>query len=328
MKTGTCFRGILFILLSTISSTLAPAQVREAWTARFRDPGGMGDVPQGMVLTPDGVVVVGLSQYPDGINQVMTLKYSFDGRLLWQVPYRSGPSNFTYTVRLAGDGAGGVYVAAMTSTNRSVDGSQILVLLNFDAEGRLSRLSRLGSALAARPSALKVDASGNVLLHGTLGTSTGTVYLTIKFDPAGQLLWSRDYAGPARQDEAGQMTLDAMGNVYVTGRSPASNAINDVATLKYALDGTRLWVRRFAAADPLASDAGRDLAIDGDNNLYVAGGGDLGFLTLRYTTEGEQVWSASRTNELGTSPADFIAVDGRRSFGCGHGNIGDYLVPD
>ena len=33
-------------------------------------------------------------------------------------------------------------------------------------------------------------------------------------------------------------------------------------------------------------------------------------MTLRYTTEGEQVWSASRTNELGSSPADFIAVDG------------------
>lgn len=287
----------------------ASAQVRDGWTARYRAPDGIGDVPYGLALVADGAVVIGLSQYPDALNELVVLKYSSDGRFLWKVLYRSGPANFTYAAQVVADRTGGVYVALMAATNRWIDGSQTLVMLNVDPAGHLSPLARIGPSSATRPTALKLDRSGNVLVHGTLGTVTGTVYSTLKFAPTGQLLWSREYAGPARQDYASQMTLDAADNIYVTGRSPGTNAINDVATIKYAPDGTPLWVRRYASPDPLASDVGRDLALDQDQNLLVAGGGTAGFLTLRYTSDGQPSWTGSVTNELGDGPANFIAVD-------------------
>ncbi len=310
MKSLPLLRRAAFLLVFTVNTPFVSAQVREEWTARYRTPDALSDVPQALALTPGGPLVATLSQFKDGTSLATVLQYAQDGHLRWTVPYRSGTNGYIYQdIRLVADRDGGAYLAAFASTNRAVDGSQILSVLHIEAGGGMTEFARLGPALAVRPSALILDRLGNVLVHGTLGTSTGLVYLTLKFDPAGQLRWARDYAGPARQDQAGKMVVDGEGNVYVTGRSPAANQINDIATLKYSPDGTRLWVQRFGAEDPLASDSGRDLVLDGSNSVTVAGGGDLGFVTLRYSLAGERLWMANRTNEIGSGPAEFIAAD-------------------
>ena len=64
-----------------------------------------------------------------------------------------------------------------------------------------------------------VDNSGNVYVAGTSrGSGTLNDYATIKYDSAGQRQWVALYNQPDHPDEQlNAMTIDASGNVYVTG---------------------------------------------------------------------------------------------------------------
>jgi len=71
------------------------------------------------------------------------------------------------------------------------------------------------------PVAMAVDASGNVYVTGTSdGSGTYGDYATVKYDSSGTALWVARYNGPENgEDNARAVTVDASGNVYVTGAS-------------------------------------------------------------------------------------------------------------
>src|SRR5688572_28735960 len=92
---------------------------------------------------------------------------------------------------------------------------------------------------------IAVDASGNVYVTGSTGFFTESDYATIKYYPAGVMLWEARYNGPRNAlDEAWALTLDADGNVYVTGASTGLSSL-DYATIKYNSAGVLQWVARF-----------------------------------------------------------------------------------
>src|SRR4051812_32704539 len=65
------------------------------------------------------------------------------------------------------------------------------------------------------------DHSDNVYVTGySTGATTGKDMLTIKYDPSGNILWSRLYNGSNNGgDYSFSIAVDNSGNVYVTGRS-------------------------------------------------------------------------------------------------------------
>ena len=62
----------------------------------------------------------------------------------------------------------------------------------------------------------------------------------VKYDPAGQRLWSRRYAGAGGQlDSPVAIKTDANGNVYVFGTEFGGySSWYNLVTIKYAPDGT------------------------------------------------------------------------------------------
>src|SRR5438552_1099487 len=60
-------------------------------------------------------------------------------------------------------------------------------------------------------------------------------------------IWASRYDFSGNTDKSNAMTVDAAGNVYVTGASRSSGIYTeDIATNKYNSSGTLLWSRRFA----------------------------------------------------------------------------------
>jgi len=88
-------------------------------------------------------------------------------------------------------------------------------------------------------------------------------------------------------NQAVKMTLDSAGNIYVVGFSQNTNNQLGYGTIKYAPNGTQLWVARYDSTNyPTATPAG--LALDGSNNVAVTGGA----LTVKYDSNGNQLWTA------------------------------------
>jgi hypothetical protein len=135
---------------------------------------------------------------------------------------------------------------------------------------------------------IAVDNSGNIYVSGgSEGIGTSTDYATIKYASDGTELWVARYNGPANSyDTAYAIAVDNSGNIYVTGQSAGSSTAADYATVKYAPDGTELWVARYnGPAD--YSDVAVDIALDDSDNIYVTGlsygsGNSYDYATVKY----------------------------------------------
>jgi hypothetical protein len=155
-----------------------------------------------------------------------------------------------------------------------------------------------GSGMENAGYAVATDKSGNVFVAGSTSENGNNVdFVTLKYSPAGALLWRRFYAGPgSNADRAFGVTVDSSGNAIVTGLRPdAGYTAFSFVTLKYSTNGALLWTRSFPAGyvdwfslKPIG------VAVDYEDNIVVWGTKanssappyDRDFVTLKYSAAG------------------------------------------
>jgi hypothetical protein len=122
-----------------------------------------------------------------------------------------------------------------------------------------------------RASSIAIGPSGHIYITGyTMGSGSGD-YLTIKYRPDGDTVWTRRYNGIGNgYDFSNWVTVDDEENVYVTGYSRALSYQNDIATVKYDSSGTQLWVALFNGSGNY-NDEGHKVVADNSGYVYVAG---------------------------------------------------------
>jgi hypothetical protein len=127
-------------------------------------------------------------------------------------------------------------------------------------------------------------------------------YTTIKYNAAGVQQWVAAYDGPGNSfDEANALTVDAAGNVYVTGGSRVNFFIpEDFATVKYNTAGEQQWVARYDGPGN-SFDFATDIALDPIGNVYVIGQ-STGIGTLYDYTTIKYEQSAPITTRQDTRP--------------------------
>ena len=122
--------------------------------------------------------------------------------------------------------------------------------------------------------AMTVDANGYVYVTGPSdgGRNASIDYATVKYNGAtGQQIWAARYNGPGNgEDWPNAITVDAAGNVYVTGRSVGNGTNADYATVKYDANGNQKWVARYNSPGN-RNDNAKAIAIDPKGNVIVTG---------------------------------------------------------
>jgi hypothetical protein len=253
-----------------IASAPLPAQVVQSWIATYGSTVRGGDQASALAVDPSGnVYVSGRS-----LGVYATVKYDRDGRELW-VARRpaSEPADFGPSV-VAVDCDGNSYVAAFD------EGITFL----YDASGN-ALWTHLPLGVFEHATAVLVDGAGDVYV-------AGIPLAVIKYDPAGNVLWTWRYpyrASPPR-NTAAALAADDAGYVYLLEAGGGGR------TVKLDADGYAAWSRRYDAGTetPLSFFIPRAIAADRAGGAYVAGleraGGVGRFLTLRNSSAGELLW--------------------------------------
>lgn len=127
--------------------------------------------------------------------------------------------------------------------------------------------------------------------------------------------WTAKYSGTGNNvDIPTAMTMDASGNIYVTGQTMLSGNAQAYGTVKYNSSGVQQWLATYSGTDA-ANEMAKSIAVDAAGNVYVTGysattGAALDIATVKYNSAGVQQW-AVRYNGSGNAfdEGTKVAVD-------------------
>jgi hypothetical protein len=209
------------------------------WTNRYNSPGNSYDQATAVAVDRSGNVFVTGRSY----GSYATLKYSSSGTALWTNAAAGGPGT---AVALVLDGSGNVFV---TGDSHYHIGDSIYETWKYSSPGVALWTKYYFQDFidpVDYPTALAVDASGNVFVTGhSTRFSDPSSYATVAWSGAGVPLWTNRYRGPGNtNDVATAVAVDRSGNVFVTGYSSGSGSSYDYATIKYSAIPPSLTIAR------------------------------------------------------------------------------------
>ena len=285
------------------------------WEKTYDGPAHGFDEPSAIAVDDSGVYVTGKSENTNTGDDILTIKYDFDGNedLNWPARY-DGPSHL-------GDGANamalsGNYLFIGGYVHRgNVTKHADFVVVKYD---KLSGeelwdetydSTRNGNDIIT---ALAADKPGNVYVTGKSQESdkkldTSHDFLTLKYNDSGVLLWEARDDGPGFGDD--EPTAIALWenpsspddvHVYVTGLTGSGIGAaytTDYYTVKYDADGNPLWANGMAYGKVNGNDASYSIDLDSDENVYITGNsaGSIGpiFATVKYNKDGVFKWATT-----------------------------------
>ena len=169
-----------------------------------------------------------------------------------------------------------------------------------------------------------VDANNDVIVTGSNGTSNAAAYYTVKYNGStGAALWTNITKPTAGIDTAYGVAVDANNDVIVTG-SNGTSGDTVYYTVKYnGSTGAALWTN--ITNPSTGTDIAYDVAVDGNNDVIVAGRNGSYFFTVKYNgTNGALLWANTTTTG---STVYGVAVDGNNDvIVTGNSNSGYYTV--
>lgn len=288
------------------------AQITEEWIATYEDGAWH---PHMAIDDMENVYIAGSYVYLDTIydslvflKDYVAIKYNATGEEQWVVFY-DGPAGLDdWATDIAVDGAGNVYVTGTcradtflrhfhwTTVKYSPLGNEqwIKTFEGFGVEETYARC-------------MELDSEGNIFIAGRSNKKEGETldydFTLVKYDSAGNELWSTSYVDPkSYREDIYAMAVDDSDNVYITGMNSSDGNGWDWLTVKYDNDGEEQWAVRYdggSTVSYLNSDIPSDMTVDRFGNVYVTGrkqkemlDNQNDCLTIKYSSYGVEQWQA------------------------------------
>jgi hypothetical protein len=216
----------------------------------------------------NNIVVTGYSE-TNWKTGCLTVKYDSAGNVLWADTISDSTNNRAYGVAIDNSGnivitgsyGGSINTARFFTVKYSQNGNILWNNIYPVNDNPGSDCSACGIAM---------DSTQNIIITGSYvpGTSMYWDWVTIKYDSAGNVLWT-DTVNSGLADIAQSVAIEGSNNIVITGFcAPTYDVAYDVLTIKYDLSGNILWGDTI---DIKHLDFGNSLAIDKSGNIIIAG---------------------------------------------------------
>ncbi len=172
-----------------------------------------------------------------------------------------------------------------------------LIILSAQAQVTQQWASRYNGTGNSRDNASKVlvdKFTGSVFVSGKSNASGNDDIVTVKYNSAGVQQWIKIYNSEFNKDDSfGDMVLDNLGNLIVTGSSIGSSF--DCITIKYDYNGNKIWSKRYSGIGT-SFDQGKVVTTDGQGGIIVTGISSNDIVTLKYSYGGTLEWMQRYNN--------------------------------
>ncbi|MBW4588836.1 SBBP repeat-containing protein [Aetokthonos hydrillicola Thurmond2011] len=266
----------------------------DVWLAKYDSSGVQKWLQQFGTSTDDGsngitvdnsgnVYVTGyttgaLGGASNGNTDAWVAKYDNNGAQKWLK--QLGTSGDDESNSVAVDSAGNVYITGYTEEGLGGgnSGKSDAWVAKYDSNGTQKWVKQLGTSEKDQSNSVAVDSTGNVYItgdtEGALGgpNSGNSDAWVAKYDNNGVQKWLKQI-GTSGKDGANGVTVDSIGNVYISGSSNGSLAGNnaggyDAWIVAYDSNGAAVRKRQLSTS---ADDQLYSVTVDNNGNVYITG---------------------------------------------------------
>ena len=145
---------------------------------------------------------------------------------------------------------------------------------------------------------ITVDSTGNIYCSGrTNSFGEGNFdFALVKYDSEGNKLWNTTWGG-SDNDYGQDLMVGTSGNIYYVGYTYSYGSDSaDVALVKFASNGTKLWNITWGGSDV---DYGMGIDIDASGFIYCSGNtrsfgnGESDMLLIKFDPNGTKLWNTT-----------------------------------
>ena len=261
------------------------------WTRTYNSPGNSLDEIWTVAVDSNGDIIaaghVDRVDLGQAANWLVAKYRGTDGALLWSRTYNGpvGSNNNDGCYGLTTDDARNVYAVGFESVNGGA--ATYWRMFKYDSDGNVlwsrSNPGRPGNT-DSRAERVGIDLSGNLIVggHDIVNTWPDYDWLVCRYDPSGNLLWQKSYAGPGLgMDDVRGLAIRPDGTALLSGFQTASGTGRDWLLRAYDTAGTILWSFTLGGA---LLDEMNGLGLDACDGIYLIGKYGNGSRVDRYTS--------------------------------------------
>lgn len=273
----------VFMFMSATGAARANGPViRRAWQEVYSTP--QNEWSYGVAMDQSGGIYVSgytygqLGSVSYGSADAFLAKILPDGSRAWDIQFGTSQGDKAYDVACGMDGS--VYVAGITggSMHGSAPiGDSDAFVVKYNSDGQRLWTRQFGSARADSVWAVTTDPAGSVYVagHRRQADNSWDTYVT-KLSSDGSELWTWE-SGIDRSDYGFDVSVDAMGNVFVGGAGYPAPGYSDIYVTKLNAGGGAEWTKVF---DVHEEDRVNDVEVDGLGNYVWSEAEISGFMRL------------------------------------------------
>ncbi len=253
----------------------------------------------------DNIYLAGQTLITNGNKDTCLVKYSNDGIQQFNVTW-SGSGGDDECRAMALDSSGNIYLTGFHYN------SMYLAKFNSSGDYQWHRTWSRYSNHADRAYGIVIDSFDNIYIGGESYKSDWVADMVIiKYNSSGDEQW-HEFWGGDENDRGYGLSIDTSDNLYLVGSSFSYGAgRQDMALVKYDINGQQLWNRTWGGTD---DEYGLAVALDSSNNIYITGAtesygaGDYDMALIKYDATGIFIWNKTY-GEGGEEMARAIAID-------------------